>query len=259
MNFFIPVFFLACSVVVNAQQCLYNETMCACVFGSTAGSCYEKTGTAATTDLCSKRTCDAGWTCDCQGDYYCTQADIDVHTLVNPDDYLLTTSVPCTLTNQRTITSSGFQLGYFHPQFSDNGLLAGQCQIFAWWLDGVIQNDFRDNNTVTTENLATIKASLSDWNLLPLRSGSIIAFRWQGAPYSCYNSISELNVNGTILDTTDTSAVRQRYSPEFETDWFATDFVEGSNWNPSIASSTGDNYGIENNALTNTYWRIRIL
>lgn len=40
MNFFIPVFFLACSVVVNAQQCLYNETMCACVFGSTAGSWY---------------------------------------------------------------------------------------------------------------------------------------------------------------------------------------------------------------------------
>lgn len=125
-------------------------------------------------DVCSKRTCDPGWLCDCEGDYYCDQADIDVYTLINQDDFSLTTNVPCQVTTQRTVTSSGFQLGYFHPQFSDNGLLDQQCQLFAWWLDGVLQNVFDSPSTVTNSNLADVKTSLSDWNLLPLRSGSVI-------------------------------------------------------------------------------------
>ena len=135
---------------------------------------FERTGNDGTNELCSKRACDAGWTCDCNGDYFCTQADIPVYTLIDFNDFQLTTNVPCQLTTQRTITSSGFQLGFFHPQFSDTGLLAGQCQVFAWWLNGVLQNNFASPTTVTSANLATVKASMSDWNLLALRSGSVV-------------------------------------------------------------------------------------
>lgn len=83
-------------------------------------------------------------------------------------------------------------------------------------------------------------------------------FRWRAAPYSCYNSISLLNVNGTLLDTTYES-VTHRYTNIFEQDWYATDFVEDSNWKDHKASSTGDNYDVENTEITNTYWRIKIL
>lgn len=150
-------------------------------------------------DLCAKRTCDAGWLCDCEGDYYCEQADIDVYTLIDFNDFELIVDVPCQLTSQRTITSSGFQLGYFHPQFSDNGLLDQQCQDFAWWLDGVLQNSFQTSTTVTTGNLETVKASLSDWNNLPLRSGSLIG--------SCFHrelqsiSVMHLSIHADVFLT----------------------------------------------------------
>lgn len=139
-------------------------------------------------NVCSKRSCDPGWTCDCEGDYYCDQADIGVYTLIDQNDFDLNANVPCQLTTQRTVTSSGFQLGYFHPQFSDNGLMAQQCQIFAWWLDGVLQNSFESPTTVNSGNLADIKTSLSDWNLLPLRSGSVIG----------ESSLSENNVVSSV-------------------------------------------------------------
>lgn len=138
---------------------------------------YEVTGEADGVQLCAKRSCDPGWTCDCEGDYFCDQGDIDVYTLIDQNDYTLTTDVPCQVISQKTVTSSGFQLGYFHPQFSDNGLIAQQCQVFAWWLDGVLQKNFEDPTTVTTgstSNLDEVKTSLSDWNNLPLRSGSVI-------------------------------------------------------------------------------------
>lgn len=86
-----------------------------------------------------------------------------------------------------------------------------------------------------------------------------IGFRWAGAPYSCYNSISLLSINGTVTDTTNSAVVSHRFSNSFEDDWFGTDFVEGSNWNDPISSNTGDNYGSENTAITNVYWRIKIL
>lgn len=135
---------------------------------------YERNDVVSTPELCNRRTCDAGWMCDCEGDYFCDQADIDVYTLIDFNDFEMTENVPCQLTSQRTITSSGFQLGYFHPQFSDNGLLDQQCQVFAWWLDGVLQNSFESPTTVTASNLETVKTSLSDWNNLPLRRGSVI-------------------------------------------------------------------------------------
>lgn len=136
---------------------------------------YERTGTSANgVELCSTRVCNAGWTCDCLGDFFCTQADIDVYTRLETSDLDLTSSVPCQITKQRTVTSAGFELGYFHPQFSDNGLLAQQCQLFVWWLDGELQDAFSDPVTVTSSNLETVKTSLSDWNNLPLRKGSVI-------------------------------------------------------------------------------------
>lgn len=124
--------------------------------------------------FCSKRTCDAGWTCDCDGDYYCNQEDINVYTLVNANDFALESNVECEITSQRTITNAGFELGYFHPQFSDTGLLDQQCQVFAWWLDGELQNSFGYDTEVTADNLDEVKQSFSDWNQLPLTSGSVI-------------------------------------------------------------------------------------
>lgn len=242
-----------------AQSCFYTDTRCACSFGSSAGSCYEPSNVVDGVQLCSKRTCDPGWTCDCEGDYFCDQGLVDVYTLLDPNDFAQDSDIPCQTTPQRTVTSSGFKLGYFHPQFSDNGLLDQRCQVFAWWLDGVLQNNFVSPVEVTTANLAEVKASLSDWNNLPLRSGSVIAFRWKNDAYSCYNSISELNINGTVTDTTDTTAISHRFTYDYEQDWFATDYVEHSTWQDPIASNTGDNYGLENTLLTNTYWRIKIL
>lgn len=84
-------------------------------------------------------------------------------------------------------------------------------------------------------------------------------FRWKDAPYSCYNSISELNINGTIVDTTDSSVVTHRYSNVFETDWFSPDFVEGSNWLPPATTDFSDTFGEQNTEITNTYWRIKVL
>lgn len=248
--------------------------------------------------LCSKRTCNAGWTCDCEGDYYCNQKDIDVYKLVNFDDYTLITDVPCQVETQKTISSSGFQLGYFHPQFSDTGLLDQECQNFVWWLDGELKNIFNTTTPVTNDNLAEVKTTLSDWNQLPIYSGSVIgkiinfffhhaissfrhlhgpanirnkiifvihilsvtsAYRWKDAAYSCYNSISLLSINGTETDTTNSALVTHHFSNDFEDDWFGTEFVEGSTWKEHIASSTEDNYGSENTDITNTYWRIKIL
>ncbi|CAN8063457.1 unnamed protein product [Agarophyton chilense] len=260
MMFTSLVFFALIIISVSGQECLFNETMCSCSFGSTQGSCYERIGAASDgTDLCSKRACDAGWTCDCVGDFFCTQANVNVFTLIDLNDFELTSSVPCELTPQRTITSAGFQLGFFHPQFSNIGLLAQDCQVFAWWLDGVLQNNFAEPTTVTGANLQTVRDSLSDWNNLPLRRGSVIGFRWRNAPYSCYNSISQLSVNGTELDTTDTSAVTHRFSNNFEDDWFSPDFVEGSNWRSPATTNFADTFGVLNTEFTNTYWRIKVL
>lgn len=124
--------------------------------------------------VCARRNCDPGWKCDCEGDYFCDVADIDVYTLIDQNDNLLTTDVPCQVITQQTVTSSGFKLGYFQPQFSDKGLLDQQCQTFAWFLDGVLQDSFDTLTAVSNTNLETVKTSLGDWNLLPLRSGSVI-------------------------------------------------------------------------------------
>lgn len=124
--------------------------------------------------VCAKRTCDAGWICDCEGDYFCDIADIDVYRIIDENDRLLTSGVPCELISQTTVTSSGFKLGYFYPQFSDKGLLDQKCQTFAWFLDGVLQANFDSVESVTSSNLADVKSMLSDWNSLPLRSGSVI-------------------------------------------------------------------------------------
>ena len=99
-----------------------------------------------------------------------------VYTLKDENDFAKITDVECEEVLQRTISSSGFQLGYFHPQFSDKGLLDGQCQVFSWYLNGEEMNNFGDNDVVEVDssNLETVKASLSDWNNLPLVPGSVI-------------------------------------------------------------------------------------
>lgn len=85
------------------------------------------------------------------------------------------------------------------------------------------------------------------------------AFRWKNEDYSCYNSISSLSINGTVTDTSDTTLVSHHFTHNFEENWFATTFAEGSGWSNPQTSNFGDSFDTENVNPTNTYWRIKIL
>lgn len=55
--------------------------------------------------------------------------------------------------------------------------------------------------------------------LLHLKPGSLIAFRFKGASYHCYNSMSTFMVNGTAMDTLN-STVSTRFARGFVSSWY---------------------------------------
>lgn len=115
-------------VVVSAQtgsNCVFNSTLCTCLFGSADGDCWDPVD--GNPSLCSKRVCDAGWTCDCDGDYYCHRGPVTV-SVVDPTE-IENNPAPCTtVEDELRINMAGCKLGYFHPIISPTGFNAGKCQ-----------------------------------------------------------------------------------------------------------------------------------
>jgi hypothetical protein len=126
---------LVCALIVasfhaaaaqTGSNCVFNSTMCTCLFGTTDGDCWDPI--ANTPGFCDKRTCDAGWTCDCDGDFYCHREPRTV-SLVARADADATTAACTTVNDEIRIGMAGCKLGYFHPTFSAIGFNSGQCQV----------------------------------------------------------------------------------------------------------------------------------
>jgi hypothetical protein len=110
----------------TGQNCVFNNTMCTCLFATTDGDCWNPI--ANTPGFCAKRLCDASWTCDCNGDYFCLRGPRSI-TLVSRADAGQTTAACRTVNNEIRITRAGLKLGYFHPVLSRRGYDAGQCEV----------------------------------------------------------------------------------------------------------------------------------
>lgn len=203
---------------------------------------------------CTKRLCNTGWICDCNGQYLCNRGDRTTYILNNANDEA-TPSATCAPVIETHIVRAGIKLGFWHPLISETGVQAQDCHELMWFYNGVQIADFPVDLTVDTPQEA-IDATLerSDWNDFPFVSGDVIAFRWRLARLSCYAGVSEMSVNGTTFDTKDTSKVIHTVSNNFEADWETQDFIESANF--SLVQQT--DY-ISNQPVSNYYFRIKIL
>lgn len=108
----------------TGSNCVFNSTLCTCIFGTADGDCWDPL--SGSPGLCSKRVCDAGWTCDCDGDYYCHRGESRV-SIVDPQDVGNNPAACTTVNDELRINMAGCKLGYFHPIISSTGFNAGKC------------------------------------------------------------------------------------------------------------------------------------
>lgn len=163
-------------------------------------------------------------TCDCDGDYYCHRGPTAV-SIVDAAN-INANPAPCTTANDEIrINMAGCKLGYFHPAVSATGFAQGECQNWVWWLNGnPPQNIFTNSDNQANGDLN----AMTQWNDLPLKPGDVIGFRWKDEWEECYNQFSELSVNGTVINTQDSTAVRHVYTNDFATDWTEKGFDDSA-------------------------------
>lgn len=187
-----PLAVVLCAAVVSAQtgsNCVFNSTLCTCLFGNAEGDCWDPvTGRRG---FCAKRVCDAGWTCDCDGDYYCHRGPTTV-SLVDPANVDSNPAACRTVNNEIRINVAGCKLGNFRPLISAKGFNAGQCQNWQWFFNGASQNSF----SYDSGRQPADRNAMARWEDLPLKPGDVIAHRFKNEWEECYEG-AFLSVNGT--------------------------------------------------------------
>lgn len=219
-SFGLSVAFVALFLSVKADfgPCRFDEDRCSCKIGeANQGTCWDKiTGQPG---RCTKRFCNAGWTCACGGrTHVCYTGSRPVNTLVNPSDVSKSTA-DCQAGQRSMVTSQEISLGTLKIHLSRKGMQVNDCAQIVWWHNGVVLGIRRTDPGMSE---ATVDAELGvrqDHSLLELRPGDLIAFRIREGSYYCYKHFSEMVVNGTSVNT-NMASITTHYARGYTTDWF---------------------------------------
>lgn len=110
------------------------------------------------------------------------------------------------------------ELGEWDLGLSRKGLLANACNQVSVWHNGYLLGSYGNDPVVTSSNLDEEYDGRTVHKALELKPGDVLAFRFKNASYLCYNSKSELRVNGTTLDT-ESTGVESYFSKGFTEGW----------------------------------------
>lgn len=239
--------------VGNAEygECTFSDKFCSCKVGSESeGICLDKVPGKA---ICTARTCVEGWTCSCHGrthlceikkvtGYKNTGAPLllqDVLKTENPEFENEVRSLklkpvarnaaakierPCT-THQHFVASKvDLKLGNITFHFSEIGMLAGKCNVLAWWLNGKKMGDYRHAGDVNSGNLKEYVTKFSKHSLLEIRPGDLVAFRFRAGTYHCYKHLTSFIINGRRIEST-APGFSTRFARQWTKNWFKKSFT----------------------------------
>lgn len=216
------IFFLICSFcTADFGPCRFDAEKCSCKIGAAnQGICWDRI--VGQPGRCSRRYCQAGWTCACAGrSHVCTVGNKPVNVLTNDADVSLSVA-DCETSSRTMVSGQDISLGTLKIHISKAGVRANDCTQISWWHNGVLLGNRGVVNGISSANTATLNAELSareDHALLELRPGDLIAFRFKEGSYYCYNHLSEMVVDGTKI-TSNMNVVTSYYAREFSQGWF---------------------------------------
>lgn len=214
-------------VASDFGSCRYDTDRCSCKIGeANQGTCWDSI--IGQPGQCSKRFCRAGWTCACGGrTHVCFRQNKSANALKNEADAskdiaeCVTKSIPM-------VSSQEITLGFLRFHFSRKGVLANDCIQVAWWHNGELLGNRKLGIPIDSSTLNDAVSERENHSQLELRPGDIIAFRFRGASYYCYNHLTDITANTTSFKSTD-AGVTTHYAREFSTDWFMPSFKLDSN------------------------------
>lgn len=205
--------------------CRFDSEKCSCKMGAAnQGECWDKV--AGQPGRCSRRYCQAGWTCACAGrSHVCTVDSKPVSVLKNDADSFLSVA-DCETSSRTMVSGQDISLGTLKIHISRAGVKANDCTQISWWHNGVLLGNRGTVNGISEADDATLNAELfarEDHSLLELRPGDLIAFRFKEGSYYCYSHFSEMVVNGAQI-TSSMDVVTTHYTREFSEGWFLPSF-----------------------------------
>lgn len=205
------------TVLADFGLCRFDEDKCSCKIGdANQGSCWDKI--VGQPGRCTKRFCNAGWTCACSGRTHVCNKGLKPVNIVSDDDASKSTA-DCQTASRAMVASQDISLGTFKIHLSRSGVLANDCAQIAWWHNGILLGNRGTDSGMSEATVDIELAARRDHSLLELRPGDVLAFRTKEASYYCYKHFSEMVVNGTSL-TTNMASVETYYAREYTTDWF---------------------------------------
>jgi hypothetical protein len=94
------------------------------------------------------------------------------------------------------------------------------------WINGDMLAMFprRSGPSLDPADAALEVTKRSEHDLLDLRAGDLIAFRFRKASYYCHNSLANIVVNGTFLEST-APGVNITYSRQYSDLWYDKSFL----------------------------------
>lgn len=205
-------------VAGDVGPCRFDPDRCSCKIGeANQGICWDKiTGQPG---RCTRRFCNAGWTCACGGrTHVCYLGDKNVNVLKNVADASESTA-DCETAPVSLVDSREISLGTFKIHISREGILANDCTQIAWWHNGVLLGNHRLFGSMSSSVADAEQSKRENHSLLELRPGDLLAFRFKEGSYYCYKHLAEMVVNGVEI-TTNTGVTTTHYAREYSPEWF---------------------------------------
>lgn len=211
--------------------CRFDVGWCSCSDKAQGGgTCW----TREPNGKCTSRKCKGGWSCLCVGRTHLCKTE-ERQVLVGTTEALASlpgqvmTSVQCSMKTRNLVTSPELRLGSLLISISQKGVLANNCNEFAWYLNGEQMGFYPSLPEVSTATVNDAQLERGYHSLLELRDGDIIAFRFRKASYYCFTGLVDINHNSSISQLIpDTDVIKQfqaYYTRYFIEGWNSRDLV----------------------------------